>query len=116
MLWAQSTPKDIRAESQEEEEKQEETSLWFPPSPTLIALLGTVALFLKIQNTQEIKGTLFHQTKQDKTGKFSRKSSFSSYVRQYNRKQLNQLILCQFDAGGLTGRKGHLFGIFFSER
>ena len=45
----------------------------------------------KIQNTQEIKRTLFNETKQDKMCKFSMQSSFSSYIR-YNRKQLNQLI------------------------
>ena len=44
----------------------------------------------KIQNTQEIKRTLFNQTKRDKTCTFLRKCSFSSYVQQYNRKQLNQ--------------------------
>ena len=32
---------------------------------------------------------------------------FQSYVQQYNRKQLNQLILCQFDARRLAGGKGH---------
>ena len=36
----------------------------------------------KIQNTQEIKTTLFPWTKQDKTCTFSRKSSSSSYVQQ----------------------------------
>ena len=30
-------------------------------------------------------------------------ASFSSYVQQYNRKQLNQLILCPFDARRLAG-------------
>ena len=40
----------------------------------------------------------FNQTTQDKTCKISRKFSFSIYVQQYNRKQLNQLILCPFDA------------------
>ena len=34
----------------------------------------------KIQNSQEIKRTLFNWTKQDKMCKFSRKSSFSSYI------------------------------------
>ena len=47
---------------------------------------------------KRLKRTLFKETKQDKTCKFSRKTSFSSYVQQYNRKQLNQLILCPFDA------------------
>ena len=61
-----------------------------------------------IQNTQEIKTTLFNETKQDKTCKFSRKASFSSYVQQYYRKQLNQLILGPFDARRLAGGKGKL--------
>ena len=52
----------------------------------------------KIQNTQERKITLFNWTKQDKTCKFSREWSFSNYVQHKNRKkQLIQLILCQFD-------------------
>ena len=38
--------------------------------------------------------------------KFFRKASFSSYVQQYNWKQLNQLILCPFDAKRLAGGKG----------
>ena len=41
----------------------------------------------KIQNTREIKRTIFNWTKQDKTCKFSRKSSFSSYVQHKNRKK-----------------------------
>ena len=45
---------------------------------------------------------LFNWMKQDKTCKFLKKSSFSSYIQQYNRKQLNQLILCQFDARRLV--------------
>ena len=44
----------------------------------------------KIQNTQEIKRTLFNQAKQDKTCTFSRKSSFSSYVQKQNKKQTNK--------------------------
>ena len=51
---------------------------------------------VQIQNTEEIKRALFNWTKQDKTCKFSRKSSCSSYV-QCNWKQLNQRILCQSD-------------------
>ena len=66
-----------------------------------------VVTILLVQNTQEIKRTLFYQTKQDKTCKFSRKSSFSSYVQQYNRKRLNQLILCQFDVRRLAGGNGY---------
>ena len=54
------------------------------------------------ENTQEIKRTLFNQTKQNKTCKFSRKASFSSYVQQYNRKHLNKLIWCPFDVRRLA--------------
>ena len=43
----------------------------------------------KIQNTQEIKRTLFNWTKQNKTCKFSRNSSFSSYEQHKNRKTNN---------------------------
>ena len=42
-----------------------------------------------------------------KQDEFSRKASFSSNVQQYNRKQLNQIILCPFDARRLAGGKGH---------
>ena len=67
-------------------------------------LLGNVYVFLiacglndchsEIQNTQEIKRTLFNWMKQDKTFKFLRKSSFSRYVQQKQKnKQLIQLIL-----------------------
>ena len=58
----------------------------------------------KIQNTQEIKRTLLNWTKQDKTWTFSKKSAFSSYVQDKNRKykQLIQLILCQLDARRLV--------------
>ena len=51
----------------------------------------------KIQNTHEIKRMLFNQTKQDGTCIFFfffQESLFSSYVQLYNRKQLNQLIIC----------------------
>ena len=44
---------------------------------------------VKIQNTQEIKRTFFNWIKQDKTCKFSSKSSFSSYVQHKNRKTNN---------------------------
>ena len=39
-----------------------------------------------ILNTRDIKRMLFNWTKQDKTCKFLRKSSFSSYVQQKNKK------------------------------
>ena len=54
-------------------------------SPSLIRVkIGTHGFC----NTQEIKRTLFNWTKQNKTCKFSRKSSFSSYV-QHKNKQFN---------------------------
>ena len=40
----------------------------------------TASVLKKTQNTQETKRTLFNWLKQDKPCKFSRKSSFSSYV------------------------------------
>ena len=40
-----------------------------------------------------------------KRAHLSRQSSFSSYVQQYDRKQLNQLILCQFDAREAGGTR-----------
>ena len=62
-----------------------------------------------VQNSQEIKRTLFDRMKQDKTCKFSRNSSFSSYVQHKHRKnkQLIQLILCQLDVRRLAEGKGH---------
>ena len=58
--------------------------------------------------THKIKRTLFNWTKQDEMRKFSRKSSFSSYIQHKNKtkKQLIQLILCQFDVGGWWKEKG----------
>ena len=47
----------------------------------------------QIQNTSEIKRTLFKWTKQNKTCTFFRKSSFSSYTQQKNRKTNNQFNL-----------------------
>ena len=47
----------------------------------------------KIQNAQEIKRTLFIWTKQEKTCKFSRKSSFSSDIQHKNRKTNNSFNL-----------------------
>ena len=47
--------------------------------------------FLLQQNAQEIKRTLFNNTEQAKTWKFSMQSSFSSYI-QNNRKLLNQTL------------------------
>ena len=61
----------------------------FNPSFVVAVVLAVVVhdlLCTFIQNTQEIKRTLFNWMKQDKTCKFSRKSSFSSYVQQKNRK------------------------------
>ena len=47
----------------------------------------------KIQNTQEIKRTLFNWTKQDKTCTFSRKSSFSSYIQHKKPTTINSAYL-----------------------
>ena len=47
-----------------------------------------------IQNTQEIKRTLFNWTKQDKMCKFSRMSSFSSYAQHKNRKFASFVLFC----------------------
>ena len=54
-----------------------------------------------------LKRTLFNWAKQDKTCTFSRKSSFSNYIQQKNRKANNTLRLYQLDAGRLTEGKGH---------
>ena len=69
-----------------------------------------------IQNTQEIKRTLFNWTKQDKTCEFSRKSSFSSYVQKKKKTQKNQqliqLILCQLDSEGWRKEKSTRLVLF----
>ena len=78
----------------------------------------TYCEYPNIQNTQEIKRTLFILTKQDKMCTFSRKSSFFSQPT-YNIKQkkkerpppsphaqLIQLILCQLDVGDWRKEKG----------
>ena len=54
---------------------------------------------------KRLKRTLFNWTKQDKTWKFSRKSSFSKLRTTYkHRKQTtSSLCLCQFDAGMPAG-------------
>ena len=49
-----------------------------------------------LQNTLEIKRTLFNWTKQDKTCKFSRKSSFPSYVQHKNSRKKIRLLNCLF--------------------
>ena len=59
----------------------------------------------------EVNGALFDKLKQDKTCKFLRKSSFSSYIQQKN-KQLIQLILCWLDVGGWWKEKGTRLGFF----
>ena len=65
------------------------------------------AFWRKVQNTQEIKRTLFDWTKQDKTCTFLKKSSFSSYV-QYikNRKTNNSTYLVSVGCGRLAEGKG----------
>ena len=55
-----------------------------------------------IQNTQEIKRTLFNWTKQDKTCKFLRKSSFSSYVQHKNRKRNSSTYFVSAECGRLA--------------
>ena len=55
---------------------------------------------IKIKNTQEIKRTLLKWTKQDKTWKFSRKSSFSSYVQHTHRKTIQFPCVRCSEAGG----------------
>ena len=62
----------------------------------------------QIQNTQQIKRTLFDWTKQDKTCTFSRKSSFSSYVQHKNWKQtINSTNLVSVGCGRLAEEKGN---------
>ena len=53
--------------------------------------MSRLPLDKEIQNTQEIKRTLFNWTEQDNTCKLSRKSSFSSYVQHKNRKKKNPI-------------------------
>ena len=74
----------------------------------------------KNRNTQEVKRTLFNWTKQDKTCKFSRKSSFSSYVQHKNRqKKKSSIYLVSVGCGRLAEGKGHetdLVEVFFFVR
>ena len=69
---------------------------------------------------KRLKRPLFNSTKQGKTCKFSRKSSFSSYLQNKTKTEtkqkphthththkINWLCLCQLDAGRLAGGKGH---------
>ena len=64
------------------------TKQWYSKAHTFADHLEFAITIALIQNTQEIKRTLFNWTKQDKIWTFSRKSSFSSYVQQKN-KQFN---------------------------
>ena len=63
--------------------------------------------YYNVQNTHEIKRTLFNWTKQNKTCI----NFYASYVQHKNRrrkkhtKQLLQLILCQLDVGGWRKEK-----------
>ena len=66
------------------------------------------AFWKKIQNTREIKRTLFNWTKQDKTCKFSRKSSFSSSIQHKNRKTNNSTYFVS-DVGGWQKEKAFSF-------
>ena len=52
-------------------------------------IASVLKILKKVQNTQKIKRLLFNWTKQDKTWKFSRKSSFSSYVQHKNKEANN---------------------------
>ena len=69
---------------------------------------------LKIQNTQEIKRTLFYSTKQDKTCKFSRKSSFSTFLSCFVQLKSVLLISCVFWIFFSEHLQSTLFQIFFS--
>ena len=64
----------------------------------------------KTKQNKRLKELFLKLTEQDKMCKFSRKASFSSYVQQYNRKQLNQLILCPYDARRLAGGENEVEG------
>ena len=68
---------------------------------------------LKIQNTQEIKRTLFYSTKQDKTCKFSRKSSFSTFLSCFVQLKSVLLISCVFWIFFSEHLQSTLFQIFF---
>ena len=72
-----------------------------PHSPEFLCFF---ACLQSLQNTQEIKRTLFNNTEQNQTCKFWMESSFSSYA-QYNRKQLNQLIFVRWVPGSWRKEK-----------
>ena len=72
------------------EENDDEGMLQVKQEEQKVAVVGYKKIRNReIQNTQEIKRTLFNWTKQDKTCKFSSKSSFSSYIQHKNRKTNN---------------------------
>ena len=54
-----------------------------------------------IPKTQEIKRTLFNWTKQGKMCKFSRKSSFSSYIQHKNRRKKKKIMVQYFTSVSL---------------
>ena len=69
-------------------------------------LIASVLKKKRSKTNKRLKKTLFNWTKKDKACKFSKKSSFSSYI-QHKNKQLIQLILSQLDAQRLVEGKGH---------
>ena len=77
-------------------------------APSFVLLLRPEDHKSLIQNTEEIKRTLFNETKQDKTCTFLRKSSFSSYVQQKNRKTDNgfNLSCVSWNGGGWQKERG----------
>ena len=67
----------------------------------------TARVLKKRSKTHEIKRTLFNWTKQDKTCKFLKKSSFSTYVQQKTRKTNYSTHLVSFGCGRLAEGKRH---------
>ena len=78
-------------------------------APSFVLLLRPEDHKSLIQNTEEIKRTLFNETKQDKTCTFLRKSSFFKLrtTKKQKNRQWIQLILCQLEWGRLAEGKGH---------
>ena len=70
------------------------------------AIIASLELFL-LQNTQEIKRTFFNWTKQDKTGKFSRRPVFqATYNIKAEKQTIDSIFLCQLDVVGWRKEKG----------
>ena len=81
-------------ESKLENENDDEDYLVKKRSETELA---ASVLKKRSKTHKRLKERFLFWTKREKKCKFSRKSSFSSYV-QHKNKQLIQLILCQLDA------------------